>query len=345
MAEKINLKALSAEEISRFIEGAGLPRYRADQLLHWLYQRYAPGIASITEFSKDFRSRLEKIAFISNLQVVRRLTSSDATEKFLFSLEDGQTIESVLIPDEDRLTLCVSSQVGCAMGCRFCLTGESGFTRNLRAYEIVDQIISVNGLIGPDKRITNIVLMGMGEPLANFEEVVEALRRIVTFIGISKRKITLSTAGIVPKIALLAKEAPEVNLAVSLNATTEDQRTGIMPINRRYPLKSLLEACRKFPLRAGRRITIEYVLIDGVNNSAKDAERLSRLVRGLRCKINLIPLNPHRGSALKRPTDSSISQFQEVLMRHNLISLIRESKGQDILAACGQLRASTEMLK
>lgn len=338
MAEKINLKALSADGISRFIEEAGLPRYRANQLLHWIYRKYAPSIAAITEFSKDFRSRLEKIAFISNLHVVRRLKSSDTSEKFLFSLKDGQTIESVLMPDEDRLTLCVSSQVGCAMGCRFCLTGESGFTRNLKAYEIVDQIIAVNSLIGPQKRITNIVLMGMGEPLANFEEVVEALWRIVTFIGISRKKITLSTAGIVPKIALLAKEAPEVNLAVSLNATTDEQRAGIMPVNSRYPLSSLLDACRKYPLRAGRRITIEYVLIDEVNNSAKDAERLARLVRGLRCKINLIPLNPHRGSVLKRPPDSSVSRFQEILIRHNLTALIRESRGRDILAACGQLR-------
>jgi 23S rRNA (adenine2503-C2)-methyltransferase len=338
MAVKTNLKALSGDQVSRFIEEAGLPRYRADQLLHWIYRKHASRVAAITEYSKDLRVKLEGLAYISDLAVVKRLKSRDSTEKFLFALEDGQCIESVLIPDDDRLTLCVSSQVGCAMGCRFCLTGKIGFVRNLEAHEIVDQIIAVCRIIGQQKRITNIVLMGMGEPLSNFDHVVEALRRIVTLLGISRRKITLSTAGIVPQIPLLAEKAPGVNLAISLNATTDTSRSAIMPINKRYPLRSLLDACRNFPLGTGRRITIEYVLIRGVNDSPEDAVRMVNILRGLRCKVNLIPLNPHPESGFKRPPDDKIAVFQKILIRGNLTALIRESKGGDILAACGQLR-------
>lgn len=342
MSKKTNLKSLSKDEIFRFIDDKGLPRYRADQLIRWIYKKYATKIDEITEFSNDLRNALNKIAFISNLELVKRLKSLDGTEKFLFSLEDGQTIESVLIPDKGlrlrRITLCISSQAGCAMGCSFCLTGRLGLIRNLKSYEIVDQIISVNRIIRPEK-ITNIVLMGMGEPLANFDEVVEALWKAVLFIGISKRKITLSTAGIVPKILLLPKKAPEVNLAISLNATTDVSRNEIMPVNKKYPLKSLINACKKYPLQPKRKITFEYVLIDGKNNSAEDAHRLVNLLRGLRCKINLIPFNPHDGTNLKRPSDQKILEFQKILLQNNMRALIRESRGQDILAACGQLKA------
>ncbi|MDH4230409.1 MAG: 23S rRNA (adenine(2503)-C(2))-methyltransferase RlmN [Nitrospirota bacterium] len=337
MSKKINLKTLSRDELSGFMEERGLPNYRTDQLLNWIYARYATSLDEITEFSKDLRSRLAEISTIGNLVVVARQRSSDGTEKFLFSLEDGQTVESVLIPDKDRLTLCISSQVGCAMGCRFCLTGAAGLIRNLRAWEIVDQILSVNRLIAPEK-ISNIVLMGMGEPLANFDEVVEALKRIVLHIGISKRKITLSTAGLAPKILELPGKAPDVNLAVSLNATTDAVRDRIMPVNRKYPIKTLIEACRRFPLKPRRRITFEYVLIAGVNDSPEDARRLVRLLRGIRCKVNLIPFNPHEGSDLQRPSRFSVLAFQKILTDGNMTVLIRESKGQDILAACGQLR-------
>jgi len=337
MSDKINLKALSRDEIAGFIEGQGLPKYRAAQLLNWIYVRYATSVSVITEFSKDLRDRLEELSSIGNLEVVTRQRSSDGTEKFLFSLEDGQTIESVLIPDKGRLTLCISSQVGCAMGCRFCLTGTAGLIRNLRAWEIVDQILSVNRLIAPDK-ITNIVMMGMGEPLANFDEVVEALKRIVLYTGISKRKITLSTAGLAPKILELPGKAPDVNLAISLNATTDAVRDRIMPVNKKYPIKTLIEACRRFPLKPRRRITFEYVLISGVNDSPEDARRLVRLLRGIRCKVNLIPFNPHEGSELQRPSDFSVLAFQKILTDSDMTALIRESKGQDILAACGQLR-------
>jgi 23S rRNA (adenine2503-C2)-methyltransferase len=350
--DKINLKQLSRDGIYRFIRDENLPAYRAEQLIHWIYERHVSGIDDITEFSKDFRRRLNEIAFISNLEVAERLRSTDSTEKFLFSLEDGQKIESVLIGDDGRLTVCISSQVGCAMGCLFCLTGKGGLTRNLKAYEIVDQIISVNRILESEveppgkveesarrKRITNIVFMGMGEPLSNFDEVVEALWRIVDFIGISKRRITLSTSGIVPKILILPKKAPEINLAISLNATTDEVRNEIMPVNRRYPLKTLIAACRKYPVQPGRRLTFEYVLIRDMNDSADDAERLVGLLKGIRCKVNLISFNPYPGSKLKRSAEKRVLEFQKILSDHHLRAFIRESRGQDILAACGQLRA------
>ncbi len=335
---KLNLKSLSKEEIFRFIETQGLPRYRSEQLIHWIYKKYASEIDEVTEFSRKLRNTLNEIAYISNLENVKRLTSKDGTEKFLFSLEDEQTIESVLIPDEDRLTLCISSQVGCAMGCLFCLTARCGLIRNLKSHEIVDQVITVNRIIHPEK-ISNIVLMGMGEPLANFENVVEALWRIVRFLGISKRKITLSTAGIVPKMLLLPEKAPEVNLAISLNATTDEVRNEIMPINKKYPIQSVIHACKKYPLHPGRRITFEYVLIEGKNDSPEDANRLVKLLKTIRCKVNLIPFNPYPGSVLKRPSDEKILAFQKILLQNKMRTLIRESRGRDILAACGQLRA------
>lgn len=338
MAKRVNLKALPKEGLLHFVRDAGLPRYRSDQLIHWIYEKHACGLAEISEFSMELRSTLEDQAYISNLEVAKLLKSQDGTEKFLFTLEDGETIESVLIPDKDRLTLCISSQVGCAMGCRFCLTGRLGLVRNLKAFEITDQLIAVNRILHP-RKITNIVLMGMGEPLANLDEVVEALWRITGFLGVPKRRITLSTSGLAPKIALFAERAPEVNLAVSLNATTDKQRDEIMPVNRRYPIKSLLAACRSFPLGPRRRITFEYVLMQGINDSLGDAARLVKLVGGIPCKINLIPLNPHAESGLKRPAESTVLEFQKVLTDHGLIAIIRESKGQDILAACGQLRA------
>ena len=355
LRHKINLKQLAKDGIYRFIGGENLPAYRAEQLIHWMYKRHVSEVEDVTEFSKDLRRHLNEIAFISNLKVVQKLRSSDGTEKFLFSLEDGQRIESVLIRDDGRLTLCISSQVGCAMGCLFCLTGRCGLTRNLKAYEIVDQIIAVNRILEseaveplsgkgeeggiPGKGITNVVFMGMGEPLLNFDEVVEALWRIVDFIGISKRKITLSTSGIVPKILLLPKKAPDINLAISLNATTDEIRNEIMPVNKRYPLKTLIAACRKYPLQPGRRLTFEYVLIGGKNDSADDAKRLVGLLKGIRCKINLIPFNPHHGSKFKGPPDYKVLEFQTILSNHHLRAFIRQSRGQDILAACGQLRS------
>jgi 23S rRNA (adenine2503-C2)-methyltransferase len=340
----INLKTLDKEGVHRFIECLHLPRYRADQLLLRLYRKHAVDIEEITEFSKELRTVLKTVAYISNLKLVNQVTSSDNTDKFLFALEDGQTVESVLISDKERLTLCISSQVGCAMGCLFCQTARCGFVRNLKSYEIIDQIIAVNRVIHP-KRVTNVVLMGMGEPLANFDWVVDALWKIVELLGISKRKITLSTAGLVPKLLMLPRKAPDINLAISLNATTDEVRNRIMPVNRRYPIQKLLDACGRYPLHPGRRITFEYVMIDGLNDFSEDARRLVKLLSGIRCKINLIPLNPFLGCELKRSPDERVHTFQKILLQHKTRALIRESRGRDICAACGQLRANRSNLQ
>ncbi|HET6516139.1 MAG TPA: 23S rRNA (adenine(2503)-C(2))-methyltransferase RlmN [Thermodesulfovibrionales bacterium] len=336
---KINLKSLSKEGLETFFRESRLPAFRAKQLIHWIYEKRALSISDITEFSKELREDLSEKAYISNLGILARQISADGTEKFLFGLEDGEMIESVLIPDDDRLTLCISSQVGCAMGCSFCLTARLGLRRNLMTHEIVDQVLSVGRLAAP-RRITNIVFMGMGEPLANFDAVVEALWRLTGFLKISPRRITLSTAGIVPKILELPKRAPRVNLAVSLNATSDSVRSRIMPLNRTYSLKELLDACRKFPLQPRRKITFEYVMLRDVNDRPEDARRLVILLRGVPSKVNLIPFNPYEGSEFLRPEEKTVLEFQEILLKGNLTALIRKSKGGDISAACGQLKAA-----
>lgn len=344
---KTNLKALSRQELESFVHESGLPAFRVKQLIHWIYEKYAGSINDITEFSKNLRESLLEKAYISNLELLKRQTSKDRTEKFLFKLEDGESIESVLIPDKDRLTLCISSQVGCAMGCRFCLTAKLKLKRKLKAHEIVDQIISANRHLksGTDGRtksprvLTNIVFMGMGEPLANFDEVVESLWRMTEFMKISKRRVTLSTAGIAPRIPELSNAGPRVNLAVSLNATTDEVRNRLMPINKKYPIKSLLDACRRFPLEPRRRITFEYVMLAGINDTTDDARRLIKLLKGIPCKVNIIPFNPYEGSEYRRPEDETVLQFQKILLDGNITALIRKSKGEDILAACGQLKA------
>ncbi len=345
MPKKMNLKELTKDEIHAFMSSSGLSRFRADQLIHWIYAKKVSDINEITEFSKGLRNSLRNRSYISGLKLERYLKSTDGTQKFLFSLEDGHTIESVLIPDDNRLTLCVSSQVGCAFSCAFCQTGKSGLSRNLKAYEIVDQILTVQKGIQSGDKISNVVFMGMGEPLANVHEVVEALWRIVSFVGISKRRITLSTVGIAPAIGLLAAHAPEINLAISLNATTDAIRQTIMPVNRRYPLKTVLDACRIFPLRPRRRITFEYILIGGINDSADDARRLVKLLRHFPCKINLIPLNPIADSMMHPPSEKNIEQFQNILVQKQMTAIVRKSKGQDINASCGQLRGSTRRRK
>ncbi len=334
----VNLKSLSTKEMESFVRESGLPAFRAKQILHWIYDKGARDIHEITELSKDIRTGLSEKAYISNLQLLSRQVSEDGTEKFLFGIQDSQTIESVLIPDEDRLTLCISSQAGCAMGCKFCLTGKLGLKRNLKAYEIVDQIISVGRAI-QFGRITNVVFMGMGEPLSNFEDVVDALWRITGLLKISPRRITLSTAGIAPKIIELYEKAPMVNLAVSLNATTDRVRDYIMPINKTYPINVLLDACRRLNLPHRRRITFEYVLLKDINDTDDDARRLIILLKGMPSKVNLIPFNPYKGAEFRSPDNERVQSFQQILLTGGITALIRKSKGQDILAACGQLRA------
>jgi 23S rRNA (adenine2503-C2)-methyltransferase len=341
---RVDLKALSAKEMAAYVSGLGLPGYRASQLLHWIYGRRASSIEEITELSKPLRAQLAARATISGLGLLDRLRDPDGTEKYLFELNDGEAIESVLIPDDDRLTLCVSTQAGCAMGCRFCLTGRGGLRRNLRAHEIVDQVISASRLAAP-RRITNVVLMGMGEPLRNLDAVSEALLRMTTLMGFSGRRITVSTSGLPEGILALPAAAPRVNLAVSLNATTDEQRDRIMPVNRKHPIRELLGACRRYPLPRRRRITFEYVLLKGVNDSRADARRLLSLLRGIPSKVNLIPLNEFEGCEFERPSDEAVLAFQAVLLDAGFTALIRKSKGQDILAACGQLRGNRPLSK
>lgn len=363
----INFKQISEKDVFDLFSALGQQSYRAKQTLHWLYDKLARSFDEMTSLPKGLRSSLSEKAYISNLTFIDTRESSDGTQKFLFGLEDGMTIESVLIPGttvKTSHTLCISSQIGCPLGCKFCVTGKTGFKRNLLNHEIADQILSVQRLIRQSidlssssdihkrkreqrelPKLSNIVLMGMGEPLLNIKEVNHALWKITRLMGFSKRKITVSTAGIVPGIYELGSEGPDVNLAVSLNATTDTERNMIMPINKKYPLKKLLQACRDFPLSPRRRITFEYVLLDDVNDSMQDARRLAKLLKGIRSKINLIPYNRPssfngRMMLFDRPDDKKITAFQDILDKAGMTAIIRKSMGTDISAACGQLKAS-----
>jgi len=282
------------------------------------------------------------VSFISTLHPLLVEEAKDGTRKFLFQLEDGNRIESVLIPDRSRLTLCVSTQVGCALGCRFCLTGKTGWKRDLMASEILNQILAVRETLGDKASITNIVLMGMGEPLVNYKNTLKAIELMThpDAFKFSSRRVTLSTAGLIPELEQLSKEKISFRLAISLNASDEETRSHLMPINRRYPLKKLLEACRRFPLRPRTRITFEYVMLEGINDSSQDAKRLLKILKGIPSKINLIPLNEAPGIPFKRPSEQKIKQFQEILMEGGLTAIVRTSKGAEISAACGQLQGA-----
>ncbi len=341
-AEKINIKSLNRDELLARLVDRGLKKFRVDQILRWIYTHHARSFDDMTNISKLERAQLASCFYIQTPKIIRSETSFDGTKKFLFELMDGHTFESVLIPDEERQSLCISSQVGCQQACRFCLTGSGGFTRDLKAYEIVDQVLEISRILKEEgmRSITNIVLMGMGEPLANFDEVVKAIKLITsgTGLGFSPRRVTVSTDGLVPQIEKLGHAGVKVNLAVSLNATTDEVRNRIMPVNKRYPIKDLLAACKRFPLEPRRRITFEYVMLRGVNDSIEDAQRLRKLLRGIKCKVNLIPFNPFLGSEFKRPDDATVRRFQKILLDAHYTAPIRESRGRDISAACGQLR-------
>lgn len=337
--EQVDLKDLSLESLEAFLLGLGKEKYRAKQIFKWLYQRGATTFDDMTDLSKDFRRELSLKSRISSLVPDTVEISKDGTKKYLFVLEDGSSIESVLIPEEDRATLCVSTQVGCAMGCRFCLTGTFNLKRNLRCSEIINQMCAVQRT----DRITNVVLMGMGEPLANLDNVIPALKIMTCPDGfqISSRRVTVSTSGLVPEIEKLGT-AVTVNLAVSLNATTDEQRNLLMPVNRAYPIAKLIAACRKFPLPNRRMITIEYVLVRGINDSIEDAKRLVKLLKGIPVKVNLIRFNEFEGCEFKSPEQEAIDRFHSYLLEKNLTVITRASRGADISAACGQLRARME---
>lgn len=341
LTQKIDLKDLSPSEIERFISAFGKERYRTIQTLRWLYQKGVRSTDEMTNLSKKFREELSRVSFISSLRLLKSEKARDGTKKFLFELADRNRIESVLIPDKRRLTLCISTQVGCALGCRFCLTGKSGLKRNLTPSEIVNQILAVRETLTDGESITNVVLMGMGEPLANYENVLRAIELMLhaDAFKFSSRRVTLSTSGLIPEMERLAGERIRFRLALSLNATDEESRSQLMPINRRYPLRKVLESCRRFPLPPRARITFEYVLVEAVNDSPQDARRLLRILKGIPSKVNLIPLNEAPGIPFKKPSDDKIIQFQEILMRGGLTVIVRKSKGTEISAACGQLHA------
>jgi 23S rRNA (adenine2503-C2)-methyltransferase len=363
---KINFKHLSKDEIHGILCGLKASSYTTRQIIDWIYRKSASSFDDMTNLSSQLRMQLKSIAFISSLTLLKKSLSRDGSQKFLFGLEDGESIESVLMPNntgKNHYTLCVSSQVGCSLGCKFCATGSLGFKRNLFAYEIVDQVITVRKIISRNRNaacghdmkkplslkvpvITNIVFMGMGEPLNNLDEVVKVLRRLIEFMDFPKRKITVSTAGVVPGINKLAKTGSDVSLAISLNASTNKTRSRIMPINRKYPLKKLLQACRDYPLSPRRRITFEYILLAGVNDSTEDAHCLVSVLKGIRSKINLIPYNSSSRvsdalrSSFNAPDDARVLAFQKILKKAGMTAIIRKSMGSDIAAACGQLKAA-----
>jgi len=336
---KTDLKNFNLRELEQFLSGKGKEKFRATQIFKWIYQLGATTFAEMTNLSKDLRTELEATACISTFQQTVFEEGGDGTRKYLFTLEDGESVESVLIPDEGRNTLCVSTQVGCAMKCEFCLTGTFRLKRNLTTAEIINQVCAVKR----DFEVRNIVFMGMGEPLQNLDNLVRAIEIMLDGNGLqlSNRRITVSTCGLVPEMAELGKRVT-VNLAVSLNATTDELRNRIMPVNRRYPLKELLQACRNFPLPSRRKITIEYVMIGGMNDSLEDAKRLLKLTSDIPNKVNLIPFNEHEGCGFKSPTQAAIDAFHKYLIDRHVTVITRDSRGGDISAACGQLKGRLE---
>ena len=330
---------LTPDELGGFVAEVGEKPFRARQIFQWLHARGARSWEEMTDLPKALRDRLAGTARIGGLTVDTVQTSSDGTRKLRLGTHDGRSIESVLIPDGDKLTQCISSQVGCALDCRFCATATLGFGRNLTAGEIVEQVYLGSALAG--RRPSNLVYMGMGEPLHNYAQVVRSLRILTDDLGasFSWRRITVSTAGLVAGIEKLGREDVRPNLAISLNATTDEVRDEVMPINKKWSIGKLLAAIRAYPLERRRRVTFEYVLLAGVNDTSEDAARLARLLRGLPCKVNLIPWNPHPLAPYQRPAPEAIERFQNEVKRLGLPAYLRTPRGDDIDAACGQLAA------
>jgi len=339
MQNRIDILELRRRELTDWMVDHNLEGYRANQIYKWVYLRLVDDFGHMTDLAKSLRTFLPDHFIIGRLPIDTVETSTDGTRKYRCRLKDAKFVESVLIPERDHHTLCVSSQVGCAHGCRFCLTGSGGFTRNLTRGEIIAQIREVRKHIGSQGKLTNLVFMGMGEPLANYDNLVSALETIGDSnygLKFSSHRITVSTAGLVPRMADLGKDT-RVNLAISLNATDNETRDRLMPLNRKYPIETLLEACRNYPLPKGKRITFEYIVIKDVNDSDEDAHRLVKLLRPIRSKINLIPYNAYPGCEFQSPEESDVLRFQKILIDHHYTTMIRKSKGQDISAACGQL--------
>jgi 23S rRNA (adenine2503-C2)-methyltransferase len=345
ISQKINLTGLLPEEISALLP-PGKERYRGMQIFRWIHELGVTSFDEMTNLGKDFRQQIADMFSIGAVTIESVSKSSDdETEKYLWRLADGNVIESVVIRDGERTTACISSQVGCRFACAFCRTGSLGLNRNLTAGEIVDQLISMNRhLASVDVHITNVVFMGMGEPFDNTDEVLKAIQIInmETGLSIGQRRITVSTCGVVPGIRRLGETFSKIGLAISLNAPEDPLRSRLMPVNNAYRLKPLLAAAREFAETTGRRVTFEYILMRGVNDTPAHAQALARIAKSLPSKINLIVFNEHEESPFKRPADSVINTFQKILLDMNLTAMLRKSKGTDILAACGQLAAKAQ---
>ena len=339
MSTRYEIAELELEALVDVIAEAGAKPFHAGQIYRWLYRRNVTDITAMTDLSLDLRTRLSQICQLSTPLVLRVNRSSDGTVKLLLKLSDGKQVETVFIPDTPKMTFCVSTQVGCAMGCPFCLTGKMGLSRHLTAGEIVSQVRVLVHHIGLGDAAFNVVLMGMGEPLHNYEPTMKALRILTNpnGFGIAPRRITLSTVGLIPAIKRLVSEQVIPNLAISLHATTETQRDKLVPINQRYRLAELIEVCRRLPLKHRRRITFEYVLLRDVNDSLDDSRRLAALLTDIRAKVNIIPLNEAPGIPYRRPSDERINTFARSLAAQGVTVMVRKSRGRDIRAACGQL--------
>ncbi len=361
---RINLLNLDGDRLASFIAGLNEKPFRAKQLMRWIHQRGVSDIHQMSDLAKTFRSQLEDIVEIKSLPVISDQTASDGTRKWLLDVGEGNAVEMVYIPEEDRGTLCISSQAGCAVNCRFCSTGKQGFSRNLTVAEIIGQLWfaehhlkndpkSIKRIDAYDKTplehldgrvISNVVMMGMGEPLLNYEPVLGAMKLMLddNAYGLSRRRVTLSTSGVVPFIDKLSQDLP-VALAVSLHASNDALRNELVPINRKYPLAVLLDSCRRYLEFAPRDfLTFEYCMLDGVNDTDKHAYELIQLLKSIKCKINLIPFNPFEGSGLKQSTRPRIEQFAKILLDAKMVTTVRKTRGDDIDAACGQLAGEVQ---
>ena len=338
-AGRVDLSGLDLAEMESLFDEQGHPRFHARQVYRWIWKRGVTDFAQMTDLSRALRAALAGTFVITTPEIVRRDFSEDGTQKFVLRLADGKQIESVFIPDTPAQTFCISTQVGCAMGCAFCLTGKMGLVRHLTAGEIAGQVRVLAHALEFGDDPFNIVLMGMGEPLHNYDATMKALRMLNDEQGLSvgPRRVTLSTVGLVPMLDKLAQEELMPNLAISLHATTEQQRAAIVPPTKKYSLHDILDACRRFPLKKRSRITFEYVLLEGVNDTPEDAKRLARLLAGIKAKVNLIPLNAAAGIPFNRPSDERVDTFAQILADRHINVSVRKSRGRDIRAACGQL--------
>ncbi len=338
-----NIIGISEKTLAESFSDWGEASFRTQQVLAWVYQKGCRDFDGMSNISKSLRQKLKDHFYIHLPAIKTRTRSADGSIKYLFELESGAQVESIWMPEGDRKTLCISSQVGCRLACSFCLTGTLGLKDQLTAGEILGQFMAVNDDLSEKEQVTNIVMMGMGEPLDNYDAVLNALRILISQNGLRfpKRKVTVSTSGLVDKIKTFGEEGLHVNLAVSLNATDNPTRDVIMPINKKYPIETLVKCLQDFPLKNGRRITVEYVLLGGINDTMDDARRLSKLLSGFPCKVNLIPFNWYEGAPYHAPDTKQVEAFREYLTSKHYSAFVRKNRGTDILGACGQLAAES----